>query len=182
MTADSVRTRFVEPVRDLWLTFDRQLFALSPRASRLLAIIVITASALAGLVMLRVAVMTMLPVAAAQSNNSSAVGDVNDVLCGGGIPIAPLIGFGVAAISLFLLVKAVIQGTVAFNKLGSSRAQQQFEGKQALAGAGKTAAGAFVPPLFVALTDSVLGLGISSCLLDAIGNGALLTTAASLPF
>ena len=173
MAVDGVRTRLGESVASLWLTFDRQLFALSPRASRLLAILVIAASALVGLVMLRVA--------AAQTNNSSAVSDVNDVLCGGGIPVAPLIGFGVAAISLFLLVKAAIQGTVAFNKLGSSRAQQQFEGKQALAGAGKTAAGAFVPPLFVALTDSVLGLGISSCLLEAIGSGAILT-AASLPF
>ncbi len=181
MAVDGVRTRLGESVASLWLTFDRQLFALSPRASRLLAILVIAASALVGLVMLRVAVTTLIPVAAAQTNNSSAVSDVNDVLCGGGIPVAPLIGFGVAAISLFLLVKAAIQGTVAFNKLGSSRAQQQFEGKQALAGAGKTAAGAFVPPLFVALTDSVLGLGISSCLLEAIGSGAILT-AASLPF
>ncbi|AQL43111.1 hypothetical protein BV210_10460 [Halorientalis sp. IM1011] len=181
MAIDGVRARLGEPFVNLWMTFDRQLFALSPRASRLLAILVVAASALVGVIMVRVAVTTLIPVAAAQ-NNSSAVGDVNDVLCGGGIPIASLIGFGVAAISLFLLVKAVIQGTVAFNKLGSSRAQQQFEGKQALAGAGKTAAGAFVPPLFVALTDSVLGLGISSCLLDAIGNGAILTTAASLPF
>lgn len=181
MAVDDVRARLGEPFVNCWLRFDRQLFALSPRASRLLAILVVAASALVGVVMLRVAVTTLIPVAAAQSNNSSAVGDVNDVLCGGGIPIASLIGFGVAALSLFLLVKAVIQGTVAFNKLGSSRAQQQFEGKQALAGAGKTAAGAFVPPLFVALVDSVLGLGISSCLLDAIGSGAIFTTAASLP-
>jgi len=182
MTVDGVRARLGEPFVNLWLTIDRQLFALSPRASRLLAMLVVAMSVLVGVVMLRVAVTTLIPVAAAQSNNSSAVGDVNDVLCGGNIPIASLIGFGVAALSLFLLVKAVIQGTVAFNKLGSSRAQQQFEGKQALAGAGKTAAGAFVPPLFTALIDNVLGLGISSCLIGAIRSGAILTTAAGLPF
>ncbi|WP_424017491.1 hypothetical protein ACOZ4N_16710 [Halorientalis pallida] len=178
MTADSVRARLGEPFANLWLELDRQLFALSPRASRLLAILVLVASALLGVVMVRLTATAFVMPAAAQNG----VSDVNNVLCGDGAPpIAPLIAFGVAAISLFLLVKAVIQGTVAFNKLGSSRAQQQFEGKQALAGAGKTAAGAFVPPLFVALLDNVLQLGISSCLIDAIGGGAILTTAASLP-
>jgi hypothetical protein len=179
MAVDSVRTRLGESAATLWLTFDRQLFALSPRASRLLAILVIAASALVGVVLLRAASAAFVLPAAAQNG----VSNVNNVLCGDGAPpIAPLIAFGVAAVSLFLLVKAVIQGTVAFNKLGSSRAQQQFEGKQALAGAGKTAVGAFVPPLFVALLDNVLQLGISSCLIDAIGGGAILTTAVSLPF
>ncbi|SEO33800.1 hypothetical protein SAMN05216388_101168 [Halorientalis persicus] len=176
MVADSVRARLGEPVAALWLKFDRQLFALSPRASRLLALLVIAASALAGVVMLRVAAATLAMPVAAQAQSQ-----VREVVCESGVPIDTLIAFAVAAISLFLLVKAVIQGTVAFNKLGSSRAQQQFEGKQALAGAGKTAAGAFVPPLFVGVLGTVLGFDLGGCLLGSLDAGAILTTAASLP-
>jgi large-conductance mechanosensitive channel len=176
VTADSVRARLGEPVASLRMRFDRQLFALSPRASRLLAILVIAASALVGAVMLRIVAATLVVPAAAQPQSQ-----VRQVVCESGVPVDTLIAFTVAAISLFLLVKAVIQGTVAFNKLGSSRAQQQFEGKQALAGAGKTAAGAFVPPLFVGILGIVLGFDLGGCLLGSLDAGAILTAAASLP-
>ncbi|RXK47267.1 hypothetical protein [Halorientalis pallida] len=185
MTADSVRARLGEPVANLWLAFDHQLFALSPQASRLLAILVTAASALMGVVMLRIVATTAVMSAAAQSGGSSGGADprVQGVLCESAIPIDTLIAFGLAAISMFLLVKAIMQGTVAFNKLGSSRAQQQFEGKQALAGAGKTAAGAFVPPLFVAVLNTIFpDQMIAQCLMNGLTGGNIFGTIAVLPF
>lgn len=176
MSVESVRSRLTAPVANLWLNIDRQLFALSPRASRLLAILVIAASALMGVVMLRVVTAAFVLPVAAQPRSQ-----VQQVVCNSGVPIDTLIAFGIAALSLFLLVKAVIQGTVAFNKLGSSRAQQQFEGKQALAGAGKTAAGAFAPALFVGILQTVLGFDLSGCLIGSLSDGVIFTVAAGLP-
>ncbi|WP_336001674.1 hypothetical protein [Halorientalis halophila] len=181
MSLEQVRTRLGEPVANLWMRFDRELFALSPRASRLLAVLVMAASALLGLLMLRAASALFVMPAVAQSGSGAS--DVSSVLCGPDTPpIGELIAFAVAALSIFLLAKAVIQGTVAFNKLGSSRAQQQFEGKQALAGAGKTAAGAIVPPVFVAILNSVLGLQLQNCIFAGLQDGNIFAVVATLPF
>ncbi|MFB6083623.1 MAG: hypothetical protein ABEJ94_05210 [Halorientalis sp.] len=180
MSIEAVRTRLGEPVSRLRLRLDRQLFALSPRASRLLALLVIAASALLSVLTFEVLAATAVMPAVAQSGTSP---QVQGVLCNSGVPVGSLVAFGLAAISMFLLVKAVMQGTVAFNKLGSSRAQQQFEGKQALVGAGKTAAGAFVPPLFVALLDTMFSnLNIADCLMQGLTGGNIFGVIATLPF
>lgn len=181
MSVDSVRRRLSAPITNAWLELDRQLFALSPRASRLLAILLIATAGLMGVVMFRVMAATAVMPALAQ--NGAANPQVEGVLCNSNIPIGSLIAFGLAAISMFLLVKAIMQGTVAFNKLGSSRAQKQFEGKQALAGAGKTAAGAFVPPLFVALLQTMFSdMNIAGCLMDGLTGGNIFGVIATLPF
>jgi len=183
MSVDSVRSRLSAPVANLWLTIDRQLFALSPRASRLLALLVIATSTLLGVLMVEVMAATAVMPAMAQSSGSGTSPQVEGVLCNSGVPVGSLVAFGLAAISMFLLVKAVMQGTVAFNKLGSSRAQKQFEGKQALAGAGKTAAGAFAPPLFVALLDTLFtNMNIADCLMQGLTGGNIFGVIATLPF
>lgn len=180
MSVDAVRSRLGDSIATLWLRLDRQLFSLSARASRLLALLVIAVSALFGVVLFQVLAATAVMPAVAQSGGTNP--QVEGVLCNSGVPVGSLVAFGLAAISMFLLVKAVMQGTVAFNKLGSSRAQKQFEGKQALAGAGKTAAGAFAPPLFVALLDTLFtDMNIAGCLMDGLTGGNIFGVIATLP-
>ena len=169
-TVGTVRRR----VTGIRRQFDRWLFQLPVGVARALAALLVTLSAVGGYVALRTMATTVAMPVLAQSVNGTS--EVSSVLCGPGLSLGKLIGFALAAISMFLIVKAVIQGTIAFNKMGSSRAQAQFEGKQALSGAGKTAAGAAIPVVFFALIQS-LNIDLAGCILRGIEGGQILVTA-----
>lgn len=92
--------------------------------------------------------------------------DVGEAMCGTGI--GELVALMLAGISMYLIVKAGIRGTLAFDKMGGSRSETQFEGKKQLAGAGKTLGGAFVPVAFGSILE-VVGMNTVSCISFDIG-------------
>jgi len=110
-----------------------------------------------------------LPVAAAPLD------DVGSAMCGSGL--GQLFGLVLAAVAVYLLAKGVFRGMMAFDKMGSSRSETQFEGKEQLAGAGKTAAGAFIPTLAAGIFE-VIGISMISCFNLDIG---IMTIAMPLP-
>ncbi|MFB6164126.1 MAG: hypothetical protein ABEJ31_03110 [Haloarculaceae archaeon] len=168
MTEDGRGSVVLPSIERLRSTVDRWVYSLSARAARALALLTITVSSLTGVVATRLMASSLVvPVAAQSNSNPQPVDLINQTVCQ--TPIGRLIPFGLAAISLYLIAKAVMQGTMAFNKMGSSRAQQQFEGKQALQGAGKTAAGAFVPPIFAALLTQ-LDVKMANCMNFGVGS------------
>ena len=94
-----------------------------------------------------------------QSGNP--LNEFGDTICGTGL--GTVFALVLSAIAMYLLAIASIRGMMAFNKLGSSRSEKQFEGKQQIIGAGKTGLGAFVPVLFAGLLEAV-GIRTISCL------------------
>lgn len=92
---------------------------------------------------------------------AAQVDDVGSAMCGTGLGQLVVIAF--AAVSLYLIVKGAFRGAMAFDKMGSSRSERQYEGKQELVGAGKTTAGAFVPPIFGAILE-IVGINTVSCI------------------
>lgn len=95
-----------------------------------------------------------MPVAAAPLD------DVGQAMCGSGI--GKLFGLILAGLAIYLLAKAVVRGMMAFDKMGSSHDKTQLQGKRDLAGAGRTAVGAFVPVLAAGIFE-VAGISTVSC-------------------
>jgi hypothetical protein len=93
--------------------------------------------------------------------SSNPVDEFGDTICGTGL--GTVFALVLSAIAMYLLAIAAIRGMMAFNKLGSTRSEKQFEGKAQIIGAGKTGLGAFVPVIFAALLE-VVGIRTISCL------------------
>ncbi|SFS09983.1 hypothetical protein SAMN05216559_3634 [Halomicrobium zhouii] len=135
---------------DEWLSFESYILRLSLVQARIVAILVIGLNV----------------VAAPAMAQGSPIDEVGDAMCGTGI--GDLVALLLAAISMYLIVKAGIRATMAFDKLGEARSETQFEGKKQLAGAGKTLGGAFVPVAFGGILE-VVGMNTVSCLSFDIG-------------
>lgn len=107
-----------------------------------------------------------LSVVATPAVAQSPIENIGDAMCGTGI--GDLVALLLAGISMYLIVKAGIRATMAFDKMGEARSETQFEGKKQLAGAGKTLGGAFVPVAFGGILDAV-GMNTVSCISFDIG-------------
>lgn len=94
--------------------------------------------------------------AAAQS-----VQELGTALCGTGV--GQLIGLVFIAASLYYLLKGLLKGMDAMDKMGSTQSKQVREGKDKLTDAGQTAAAAFIPAVAAGIFE-VLGINTVSCL------------------
>lgn len=154
----------------LWNRHSFSHSTVSPRIGRLCAVALLAVQIYIAIPALRLASLGFVRPASAQVNT------VGQAMCGTGL--GQLVGVSLAAISLYLIVKGVFRGAMAFDKMGSSRSETQFEGKRKLVGAGKTTAGAFVPPMFGAMLEMV-GVNTISCIDFTTG---LLGTIVVFPF
>lgn len=137
-----------ETVSGKWWSFEQRILRLSAARGRRLALLLLGLN------------LSAVPAAA------QPIEDVGEAMCGTGI--GELVALVLAGISMYLVVKAGIRGTLAFDKMGGSRSETQFEGKKQLAGAGKTLAGAFVPVAFGGVLE-VVGMNTVSCISFDIG-------------
>ena len=138
--------------------------------SRGLALTVVSSSgaltllALARLSTLLVTVSTWGIRAQTTSTGGSVGGNtqqVQDAVCGTGL--GPLLGIVLILIALYLLIKAVIRGMMAFDKLGSSQTEEVQRGQRLLRGSMMTVVGAMVPGVFLAIME-VIGYPTISCI------------------
>jgi hypothetical protein len=101
--------------------------------------------------------------------NASGVGgntqQLQDALCGTGI--GPLLGIVLLLIALYLLVKALFRGMIAFDKMGSSRTEDVRTGRQQLRGSVMTILGAMVPGIFLAVME-IIGYPTVSCISENV--------------
>ncbi|WP_246989152.1 hypothetical protein [Halorientalis marina] len=86
---------------------------------------------------------------------------VQDAVCGSGL--GPLLGIILVLIALYLLIKAVLRGMMAFDKLGSSQTEEVQRGQRLLRGSVMTVVGAMVPGIFLAMME-VIGYPTVSCI------------------
>lgn len=106
-----------------------------------------------------VAVATIL--VASSSAAAQSVQELGTALCGTGV--GQLIGLVFIAASLYYLLKGLLKGMDALDKMGSTQSKQVRAGKDKLTDAGQTAAAAFIPAVAAGLFE-VLGINTVSCL------------------
>ncbi|WP_126665150.1 hypothetical protein [Haloterrigena salifodinae] len=102
-------------------------------------------------------VVANLTVGTAMAQASEAAG----MMCQSGL--GELIGLGLGAAVVLLLLLAAFRGTMAFKDLGQGRSEKKREGREKMMGAGITAVGAFFPAIFGMALDRV-GIGAFSCI------------------
>ncbi|WP_339106277.1 hypothetical protein [Haloterrigena salinisoli] len=83
------------------------------------------------------------------------------MMCQSGL--GELVGLGLGAAVVLLLLLAAFRGTMAFKDLGQGRSEKKREGREKMMGAGITAIGAFFPAIFGMALDRV-GIGAFSCI------------------
>ncbi|RXK46403.1 hypothetical protein [Halorientalis pallida] len=94
--------------------------------------------------------------------SAGAADQVGSVACQLGI--GDLVTFALAALAAFHVVKGAITATVAFNELGSPRADRQRQGRRAMIGALQVTAGAFFPVVVGTVFTAVLDLELGACI------------------
>jgi hypothetical protein len=94
--------------------------------------------------------------------SASAADQVGSVACRLGI--GDLVTFAIAALAVFHVVKGAITATVAFDKLGSPRADRQRQGRRAMVGALQATAGAVFPVVVGAIFTVVLDFELGACI------------------
>jgi hypothetical protein len=94
--------------------------------------------------------------------SASATDQVGTVACQLGV--GDLVTFAIAALATVHVLKGAITATVAVDKLGSTRADRQREGRRAMIGALQATAGAFFPVVVGALFTVVLDFELGACI------------------
>ncbi|WP_424017317.1 hypothetical protein ACOZ4N_15765 [Halorientalis pallida] len=94
--------------------------------------------------------------------SASAADQVGTVACQLGV--GDLVTFAIAALAVFHIVKGAITATVAFDKLGSARADRQRQGRRAMIGALQVTAGAVFPVVVGAIFTVVLDFELGACI------------------
>jgi hypothetical protein len=97
---------------------------------------------------------------AAAQQSTPASEEAAKEMCQTGLGSA--IAFAMGLVVVYLMIKTVFRAVAAFDKLGSTRSDEKYEGKQQLVGAAQTLAGAFMIPIFGTLVDQA-GLPTLSC-------------------
>jgi hypothetical protein len=94
--------------------------------------------------------------------SAGATEQVGTVACRLGV--GDLVTFAIAALATVHVVKGAITATLAFNKLGSPRADRQRQGRRAMIGALQVTAGAFFPVVVGAILTVVLDFELGACI------------------
>lgn len=111
---------------------------------------------------LRIALVVYLSAAAFSVGAAAqSVSEFGEAVCGTGIGV--LAGLAVIGLSMYLLIKALIKGMMAFDKSKSQSAKRSQEGRSEMSEAAKTGAGAFLPAIFAGVFE-VMGINMVSCM------------------
>lgn len=92
---------------------------------------------------------------------AQSVQELGSVLCGTGV--GQLIGLVFIAAAIYYLLKALLKGMDALDKMGSTQSKQVRAGKDKFGDAGQTALAAFVPAIAAGVFE-ILGVNTVSCL------------------
>ncbi|MFB6083773.1 MAG: hypothetical protein ABEJ94_05965 [Halorientalis sp.] len=94
--------------------------------------------------------------------SAGAVDRVGTIACRLGV--GDLVTFAIAALAAFHIVAGALQATVAFDALGSPRADRRRQGRRAVVGAFRVTAGAVFPIFVGALFTVVLDFELGACI------------------